>query len=125
MTRLNSSGLISVNGAKTEVNATFTHTSMGPSSLSARSAACCTASKSATSAGYRQCLAARRFHVAGGARQARLAARDQRDMGPAASEKPRRGAADARAGAGDHDCLGHGSPTSWHEASQTREAATT
>ena len=51
MTRRNSSGLISQNGAKTEVNATFTQTSIGPNRSSACSAARSTASKSATSVG--------------------------------------------------------------------------
>ena len=51
MTRRNSAGVILLNGANTEVNATFTQTSIGPSSASARSAARSTASKSATSAG--------------------------------------------------------------------------
>ena len=107
MTRLNSSGVISVNGAKTEVNATFTHTSMGPSSAFRPVRGLLHRVEVGHVGRDRQRLAARRFHVAAGARQARLAARDQRDMGAAASEKPRRGAADARAGAGDHDCLGH------------------
>ena len=49
MTRVNSSGLISSNGANTEVNATLTQTSIGPSSRSTRSAAASTASASATS----------------------------------------------------------------------------
>ena len=51
MTRRNSAGVICANGANTEVNATFTQTSIGPSSRSARSAAWSTASKSATSTG--------------------------------------------------------------------------
>jgi hypothetical protein len=43
--------VICVNGANTEVKATFTQTSTGPSSASARLAAASTASNSATSAG--------------------------------------------------------------------------
>ena len=39
MTRVNSSGEMSTNRAKTEVNASLTHTSMGPSSASTVSAA--------------------------------------------------------------------------------------
>ncbi len=42
MTRRYSSAGISVKGANTEVNATLTHTSSGPNSASARSAAAST-----------------------------------------------------------------------------------
>ncbi|GHJ05197.1 hypothetical protein TPA0906_70620 [Streptomyces olivaceus] len=47
--RRSSSGRISSTGAKTVEKAAFTHTSMGPSSSSARAAAASTASGSATS----------------------------------------------------------------------------
>src|SRR3712207_7378316 len=47
--RSNSSGSISVNGAKIELNASLIHTSIGPSSDSIRSAAASTALASATS----------------------------------------------------------------------------
>ena len=39
MTRLNSAALMSPNSANTEVNATLTHTSIGPNSVSARAVA--------------------------------------------------------------------------------------
>ncbi len=51
MTRLNSSGLIFMNGANTEVNASLTQMSIGPSSASTSSAAVKTASGSAMSTG--------------------------------------------------------------------------
>ncbi len=49
--RRNSSGRMSVNGANTEAKAQLTHTSIGPSSASTRSAAASTASRSETSVG--------------------------------------------------------------------------
>ncbi len=51
MTRAYSCGEIWLNGAKTEVNATFTHTSIGPSSVSTCAAAAATWSYSAVSVG--------------------------------------------------------------------------
>ena len=107
MTRRNSSGLISQNGAKTEVNATFTQTSIGPNWSSACSAARSTASKSATSVGTASAAAAGLLHRLGRRLQAVEAARDQHDVRAAAPEELGRGPADAGARAGDHYCLGH------------------
>ena len=67
------------NGANTEVNATLTHTSIGPSSASTRSAAANTASGSATSAGDDERGAAGLLDLRGGTGEALLAPRDEHD----------------------------------------------
>jgi len=53
---VNSSGVISSNGAKTVTIASFTHTSMGPNSSSTRRAAVSTWSARATSVGMASAL---------------------------------------------------------------------
>ena len=112
MTRRYSSGWIFSNGANTDVNATFTHTSMGPSSASTRSAAAKTCAWSATSTGITSGLAAGVADLPGGAGQPCLAAGEQRDGRAAGAERRGDRPADAAAGPGDHhDLCSHRHPS--------------
>ena len=107
MTRLYSSGSICSNRAKTEVKATLTQTSIGPSSRSTWSAAASTAAASATSVGIDQGRPAQRLRPRLAAASSPASPRaSSADLGPAAGEGLGAGAADPPAGAGHDDDLG-------------------
>ena len=90
MTRRYSSGLIFSNGENTEVNATFTQTSIGPSSSSTRSRG----GEDLLGVGdvhrHDQRPAAAGLHVPRGGGQSRLAAGQQGHRRAALGERPRR-----------------------------------
>ena len=105
MTRRYSSGWICSNGANTEVNATFTHTSIGPEFVLDPVGG----GENLRLVGHigldHQGGAAAGPDVLGGAGQAFLAAGQQRDTGAAGAERRGDGAADAAAGPGHHHHL--------------------
>ena len=95
-------------GANTVVMASFTHTSIGPSSASTRVAAASTCSNWLTSVGTTS-APGRRAHLLGGAPRARRAPGEQGHVEAVLGERPGRGPADPGGRPGDHGYL-----AAWH-----------
>ena len=104
MTRRNSSGSISSNGANTEVNATLTQTSIGPSSSSTAVGGRSTASVVGdVDADRQRASAAALADLPGGGLEAVLPRASRATVVAPRGEQAGAGAADAAGGAGDDD----------------------